>query len=228
MSSKGNTFENEVLALVLQNANIANVGDATGLRGSSTAGSLYLALHTADPGEGGSQTTSEAAYTSYARTAIARDSSNWTVSGNQGSNTNAINCPMATGGSANVTHWSIGTSSSGTGKILWKGPCASGRKAFTAATSDTLTIPGNAFLVDDQVVCYAHPGATLPTGITEGVTYWVKTSSGDSVTLSATQGGSTLDITAAGAGVILKLSPLAVSVNITPQFAAGALTIIED
>jgi hypothetical protein len=47
------TFENDLMLLVFNNTNCADVGDATGLRGSSTAGSLYIALHTADPGEAG-------------------------------------------------------------------------------------------------------------------------------------------------------------------------------
>ena len=33
--SKGNTFENDLLLLLFNNTNIANLGDATGLRGSS-------------------------------------------------------------------------------------------------------------------------------------------------------------------------------------------------
>lgn len=45
------------------NADWANIGDATGLRGSSTAGSLYLSLHTSSPGEAGDQTTNEISYT---------------------------------------------------------------------------------------------------------------------------------------------------------------------
>ena len=53
--SKGNTFENDLLLLIFNNTNIANLGDATGIRGSSAAGSLYLALHTTDPGEAGDQ-----------------------------------------------------------------------------------------------------------------------------------------------------------------------------
>lgn len=44
------------------NANWANVGDATGLLAASTAGNLYLSLHTSSPGEGGNQTTNEIAY----------------------------------------------------------------------------------------------------------------------------------------------------------------------
>ena len=51
--SKSNSLENGLLELIFKNTNFANVGDATGLRGSSTAGSLYASLHTADPGEAG-------------------------------------------------------------------------------------------------------------------------------------------------------------------------------
>ena len=61
--SKSNTFENELLLLLFNNTDIANIGDASGLQNSATAGSLYVALHTADPGESGTATTSEAAYT---------------------------------------------------------------------------------------------------------------------------------------------------------------------
>jgi len=119
--SKGNTFENDLLLLLFNNTNIANVGDATGVRGSSTAGSLYVSLHTGDPGEAGDQTTSEATYTSYARVAVARSGAGWTVSGNAVTNAAEIAFPAATGGSNTITHFAIGTSSSGAGKILYKG-----------------------------------------------------------------------------------------------------------
>ena len=119
--SKGNTFENELLEHILNNADIANVGDATGLRGSSTAGSLYVSLHTGDPGEGGDQTTNEATYTSYDRVAIARSGAAWTVTANSASPASAITFPQATGGSETITHFAVGTSASGAGKILYKG-----------------------------------------------------------------------------------------------------------
>ena len=57
--SKSNTFENDILQLVLNNVDIADIGDAAGLQNSATAGSLYIALHTADPGETGTATTNE-------------------------------------------------------------------------------------------------------------------------------------------------------------------------
>lgn len=64
---------------IFQNANVANIGDGTGLRGSPTAGSLYISLHSADPGAAGDQTTSEASYTNYARQGVARSAAGWTV-----------------------------------------------------------------------------------------------------------------------------------------------------
>lgn len=119
--SKSNTFENDWLLLVFNNTNIANLGDATGLRGSSTAGSLYVALHTGDPGEAGTATTSEATYTSYARVAVARSGAGWTVSGNAVSNAAAITFPACTGGSNTITHWSITDTSSGGSDVMYKG-----------------------------------------------------------------------------------------------------------
>lgn len=119
--SKSNAWENALLDLLFLNTNVANVGDATGLRGSTTAGSLYVSLHTADPGETGDQTTNEAAYTSYARVAVARGAG-WTRTGNSISPTANINFPPGTGGSAGpVTHFGIGTSPTGAGTLLYSG-----------------------------------------------------------------------------------------------------------
>lgn len=120
--SKGNTFENELLEHILNNANIANVGDATGLRGSSTPGSLYLSLHTANPDEGGSQTTSEISYTGYARVAVTRAGTGWTVTNNSAVLAAAATFgEMTAGAGGTVTHFALGTASSGAGKILYKG-----------------------------------------------------------------------------------------------------------
>lgn len=122
--SATNAFETSLLQHILQNANIANIGDGTGLRGSSTAGVLYISLHTGDPGEAGDQTTSEATYTSYARVSVIRASGagGFTVSSNNGSNTSAVTFPACTGGSNTITHFGVGTASSGAGgSLLFKG-----------------------------------------------------------------------------------------------------------
>jgi hypothetical protein len=119
--SKGNTFENEYLLLLFNNTNIANVGDATGLRGSSTAGSLYVSLHTADPGEAGSAATNETAYTNYTRTGVARSGAGWTVSGNTASNAAAVSFPTCGVTGATITHFAIVKESSGSSVVLYKG-----------------------------------------------------------------------------------------------------------
>lgn len=116
--SATNVFENGLLSLIFENANYANVGDATGLRGSTTAGVFYVSLHTADPGETGSQTTNESAYTSYARVSVARSTAGWTVASGVADNDAAINFPAATGGSSTVTHHGIGSDTSGAGNLF--------------------------------------------------------------------------------------------------------------
>jgi hypothetical protein len=121
MPGKSDTFENDALRLFFNNTAIATVGDASGLQPSAAAGSLYLALHTADPGEAGTQTTSEVAYTSYARAAVARTAGGFTVSGNTVTLTSNVSFPAGTGGSGVATHFSVGTAASGAGKILYFG-----------------------------------------------------------------------------------------------------------
>lgn len=132
--SKSDTFENELLLHIFQNADVALIGDATGIRGSTTAGSLHVALHTADPGEAGNQQTSEATFTGYARVAVARTAGGWTVSGNNASNAAAVTFPECTAGSNTITHFSIGTAASGTGKVLYKGALTASRAVSAGIT----------------------------------------------------------------------------------------------
>lgn len=120
--SKSNSLENSLLLLLFNNTNIANVGDATGVRGSTVAGSLYLSLHTADPGEAGDQTTNEIAYSGYARVAVARAAGGFTVSGNSVNLTTLTSFPVGTAGtSPTATYFGIGTASSGAGVLLYSG-----------------------------------------------------------------------------------------------------------
>jgi len=119
--SKSNAFETALLGLIFENTAIANVGDASGLRATTTAGSLFFSLHTASPGEAGDQTTSEVAYTSYARVAVARSTAGWTVTGNASAADANVTFPAGTGGSGTATHWGLGTSSTGAGLLLYYG-----------------------------------------------------------------------------------------------------------
>lgn len=117
--SKGDTFENDLLKLIFNATAIANLADNAG---TSPLTSLYVALHTADPGESGGQSTNEISYTGYARVALVRTSSGWTVSGNSVSPLANIDFGAMTAGTGGTaTHFSIGSASSGAGKILYSG-----------------------------------------------------------------------------------------------------------
>jgi hypothetical protein len=119
--SKSNSWENSLLLQLFNNTAVANVGDVTGLRGSTTAGSLYVSLHTADPGEAGSQSTSETSYTGYARVAVARSAAGWTVSTNSAVNFAAVTFGACTVGTPVITYFGIGTDSAGAGTLLYSG-----------------------------------------------------------------------------------------------------------
>ena len=123
--SMSNAAEAALLDLIFLNTDWANVGDAAGLQNSAAAGSFHIALHAADPGEAGDQTTNEIAYTSYARAAVPRTSGGWTRSVSTISNTALVQFPQCTGGSGTATHFSIGTLSSGAGVVVLKGALSS-------------------------------------------------------------------------------------------------------
>lgn len=114
--SASNSFEASIVALIFNGTAIANIADNAA---SSPATALYVSLHTADPGEAGNQSTSEAAYDGYARVSVNRNSGGWTCTANAAANTAQVTFGQATGGTiADITHVAIGLSSSGTGTLL--------------------------------------------------------------------------------------------------------------
>lgn len=121
--SATDVFEAGLLSLIFENANYANVGDATGLRGSSTAGVFYISLHTADPGETGDQTTSESAYTNYARVSVARSTAGWSVASGTGIADNDAAITFAACGvtGSTITNVGIGSDTSGAGNRFMNG-----------------------------------------------------------------------------------------------------------
>jgi len=98
---------------------IANIADNAA---TAPLTDLYVSLHTADPGEAGTQATSETAYTGYARVAVARSTAGWTVTNNSVSpaaNVTFGECTAAPGTA--ITHFAVGVASTGTTKVLYKG-----------------------------------------------------------------------------------------------------------
>ena len=82
-STRTQTFNRAMLALFLNNTNVAGIGDATGLRGSSTAGMLYVGLLT--------NANVEISYTGYQRQPINRSAAALPITNNVGTNANQIN-----------------------------------------------------------------------------------------------------------------------------------------
>ena len=109
--SKGNTTENDIVKFLFNNVAMPSYGS-----------NLYLSLHTADPGEGGDQTTNEVSYTGdsgdYARIAVSRDAGGWTVVNNEAVNAALIQFATSNTGPVVATHLAIGTSGSGAGQVL--------------------------------------------------------------------------------------------------------------
>lgn len=138
--SATNAFETSLLGLIFTNVDAANVGDATGLRGSSTAGVLWLSLHTATPTETGDQTSSEATYTDYARQDEARSTAAWTVTGNTVDNDNQIDFPVASGGSSTVTYVGVGSASSGAGNLFLYAAKSGGGLAVTSGVQPYIAV----------------------------------------------------------------------------------------
>jgi hypothetical protein len=116
--SFGVTFDNDLAKLIFQATAIANLADNAG---TSPLTNLFVALHTADP-SAGNQNTSEVAYTGYARVAVPRNSSGWTVSGANATNAGATGFPACTGGSNTAAYVSIGKNNTGVaGEIYFSG-----------------------------------------------------------------------------------------------------------
>jgi len=225
---KSTALKNGYSNLYFLNTGHANIGDATGLRPSTVAGSMYLGLHTADPGVGGTQATNEITYTGYTRVAVPRSGAGFSQAGGVVSLVGNADFPQATAGSFPIlaAFWSLGSGSTGATELEYSGPLSPSGALFlpfTALASDTLTMPGHTFAVSDMATFTAPPGTSLPAGMVDGTVYFIKTVTGNDFTLSATLGGATLDITAAGGGLGIEVSPITINLNTIPRLAAGTI-----
>jgi hypothetical protein len=149
--SKTNTWESDLLLLVFNNTTAAKIGDSTGIVGSTVAGSLYVSLHTSDPGETGGQTTNETSYDNYVRVPVARSGAGWTISGTiptQAANTAAVTFAQCGTTGATITHVGIGTDvSGGSGKLLYSGALGSN---LAVSTNVTPSFAINALVVTED------------------------------------------------------------------------------
>ncbi len=114
---KGSTFEGDLLRLYFQGIPIANLARNADI---APCTAHVVALHTADPGEGGAQSTNETAYLGYSRKTVPRTNSGWNVVGNVVNPITDIVFDACNGSPGlPITHWSI---SRGSEIIDYHGP----------------------------------------------------------------------------------------------------------
>lgn len=129
--SIANATENAILLLIFNATAWANYADNAA---STPQTNVHCALHTADPGEAGDMTTSESAYTSYARVNVARTSGGWTVTTNSVSPVANIDFPACTGSTSTITHLSTGKTGGGATAILFSGTVTPNISVSTGVT----------------------------------------------------------------------------------------------
>ena len=116
--AKSTTTCNNLLKLIFNGTAWTSIADNTA---TSPATNLYLSLHTADPGVGGTQSTNETSYTNYVRIAVARTNVGWTVVTNTASNAALAQFAQCGATGATLTYVAIGMLSTGAGIILYSG-----------------------------------------------------------------------------------------------------------
>jgi hypothetical protein len=111
--------ENNILKLIYNATAWANVADNAA---ASPITAISVALHTGDPGEGGTQNTTESTYSAYARQTPARTTGGWTAS-TAGSTSPVANIDFPSSGASGttITHFSTGKTGGGPTDIYWSG-----------------------------------------------------------------------------------------------------------
>lgn len=118
--TKSNTYESDLLSLLLTATAIANVASNTT---SSPLTEIWASMHTADPTDSGTQGTNEANYSGYTRIAVTRSTAGFVVSSGSASPVAAITFPEAASTTTmTLTHCAFGAASASTGgKIFYSG-----------------------------------------------------------------------------------------------------------
>lgn len=247
----------------LQNAILNDFFGQVDLAANLSIGTtLYLSLHTADPGENGTQQTHElgaSPYTQCARQPIARNTvSGWTpdfVIDSKMQNTGQITFPQrATAGGTDpvATWWGLGTSVSGAGLLLKRGPLiASGAvwlygSSRNSVAADTVEVSGfhagsQTFTDGDEYVFAPLYKDIFPTAATSlTARYKIKagslpgaaspySSANNTVMKFVDQatGAVTLDFTSDGSFQLIKAAPITITNGSFPVFNNLSLSIFQ-
>jgi hypothetical protein len=143
MAGKSNAFQTALLDLIFNATVQTALTNLAQNAATSPLTSLFVALHTADPTNAGSQSSDEISYTGYARVAVARTTSGWTVSGDSPASVspaaNIVFGAMTGGTGGTVTNWSVGVAASGAGDILYSGTVSPNIVVTTGVTPELTT-----------------------------------------------------------------------------------------
>lgn len=144
--SKGNATENDLVKFI-----------ANAVAFPAYGATLYMHLHTADPGEAGTSSSSEATYTDYTRVAVSRDAAGWTIcdadgtpnaAGSAFKNTAEVTFPECNASyspsTQTITHASVCT---GGGQVLYKGALTT--PIVVGALNTPRIVPGGAIFRED-------------------------------------------------------------------------------
>ena len=139
-----NTTENSILDLVFSATTWANYAiNAT----ASPEANIVCSMQTADPTETGTMSSSEAAYTNYARVNVARSTGFTAASGGSVNPASPINFPTSGAAGTPITHFTTGKSGGGTSPILWFGTVTPNIAVGAAGVTPQLTT-ATAFTLD--------------------------------------------------------------------------------
>lgn len=190
-----------------------------------TMANTYVGILTVLPDNTGSGGT-EASYAGYARKRV--DNVLGSPSSKQVANTSAIafDAPSSATG-VKARGWALYDASSGGNMLHWQ-PYANEQRSFSASSStDVITAPGHAYNDNDVVRFFDADDSTLPTGVAEGTSYYVINTNQVAGTfkVSASEGGATIDLTAAGNGIVCRVTEIALNAGSIIQFPIGGFVI---
>jgi hypothetical protein len=186
---------------------------------TATGGITHAALHSGYPGTTGANNELAGGSPAYARKAV-------TLAAASGG-TKALNGTLPTfdvPGSTTVS-WLSYWDDDDAGNCKGYAPLGGGSyKPFSVddAATDVLDAKAHGFSNGDSVVVW---GSGLPTGLAVGTIYYVINAATDSLKLSATSGGSAIDLTAIGHGWLQKIVPETFNAQGTYAVSAGSLDL---
>jgi hypothetical protein len=204
----------------------AKVADA--LLGGGTLGApatWYLGLFTTTPNDAGAGGV-EAAWTSYARVSITNNSTNWPNYA-AGLKQNGVDFSFVAAGSGptDVVGWGLFDAAS-SGNLWFFGDLVSTPKQCGVdASTDIFLCPAHGFADTNTVRLRAGAGDTFPTGISEGVTYFVRDATTDTFKLALTSGGAAINITVSGSALIGKQTTQTVASGNIARATANAIKV---